>query len=112
MAVWSVNIVAGTNPGDPATFVAQNQPNAPVGTLYADPNDVVSWNNTTGQNHQPVQANLTLPLGGLLWDVVTPGHQTDAWVVAGNPGTTIAYTCLLHPLEQGTIVVTPVPPTV
>ena len=113
MAVWSVNIVAGTNPGDPATFVAQNQPTAPAGTIYVDPNDLVSWNNTTAQDHQPVQKGLIAPLGTLVWPVVTPGHQTDAYVVSGNSGTTISYTCLLHSSEQGTIVITPVtPPTV
>jgi plastocyanin len=111
MAVWSVNIVAGANPGDPATFVAQNQPNAPVGTVYADPGDIVSWNNTTNQDHQPVQVNVTPPLGTLVWPPVTPGHQTDAYVVSGNSGATISYTCLLHSSEQGTIVITPVPPT-
>jgi hypothetical protein len=113
MAVWSVDIVAGTNPGDPATFVAQNQPTAPVGTIYADPGDIVSWNNTTAQDHQPIQTNLlpplgTAPLGTLVWPVVTPGHQTSAYVVSGNSGPTISYTCLLHPSEQGTIVITPI----
>jgi hypothetical protein len=109
MAVWSVKIVPGATPGAPATFVPQNQPNVPPGTLFADQGDIVSWDNTTGQDHQPVQSNLTLPLGSLMWPPVTPGHQTAAWVVAGNPGTTIAYTCFLHPAEQGTVVVTPIP---
>jgi plastocyanin len=113
MAVWMVDIVAGTNPGDPATFVAQNQPTAPVGTIYADPGDIVSWNNATAEDHQPVQTNLNPPLGTLVWPVVTPGHQTSAYVVGENSGTTISYTCQLHPSEQGTIVVTPAaPPTV
>jgi hypothetical protein len=112
MAVWSVDIVTGANPGDPATFVAQNQPAAPVGTLYADPNDLVSWNNTTAQDHQPVQTNLIPPLGTLVWPVVTPGQQTSGYIVSGNSGTTIDYTCLLHPSEKGTIVITPAsPPT-
>ena len=113
MAVWSVDIVAGANPGDPATFVARNQPSAPAGTIYADVSDVVSWNNTTTQDHQPIQTNLDPPLGTLVWPVVTPGHQTSGYVVSGAPGTTISYTCLLHSSEQGTIVITPLtPPTV
>ena len=110
MAVWSVNIVSGSNPGDPATFIAQNQPSAPPGTLYADSGDAVSWNNTTQQNHQPVQTNsngqVPMPLGGLLWAPVTPGHQTPAWIVTGSAGTSVTYTCLIHPQEQGTITVT------
>jgi|SoiMethySBSTD1v2_1073268.scaffolds.fasta_scaffold280337_2 hypothetical protein len=114
MAVWSVKIVAGANPGDPATFVAQNQPSAPVGTIYADPGDIISWDNTTPDDHQPVQtsvlATVSLPLGSLVWDPVAPGHQTPGWAVAGSPGTSIAYTCLLHANESATVVVTPVSP--
>ena len=110
MAVWSVDIVAGTNPGDPATFVAQNQPTAPVGTLYAELGDNVSWNNATAQDHQPVQTNLIPPLGTLVWPAITPGHQTPAYVVSGTGGTTISYTCLLHPSENGKIVITTPPP--
>jgi hypothetical protein len=99
MAVWSIQIVSGGKPGDPATFVAQNQPTAPVGTLYADGGDAVSWDNTTTQNHQP--SLLPAPLLP-----VTPGHQTTAWIVTGTVGANVPYTCLLHPEEQGTIVVT------
>jgi plastocyanin len=111
MADWSIQIVPGANPGDPAVFVPQNQPSAtPGGTLYADPGDAVSWDNRTGQNHQPLQTtggNLpALTLGSLLWDPVTPGHQTAAWVVSGTAGTVITYTCLLHAQENGTITVT------
>ena len=108
MAVWSIQIVAGANPGDAATFVSQNQPSAPVGTLFADPGDTVSWDNTTAQDHLPVQATIALPIGGLLWDRVTPGHQTAAWIVppGATKGTVIGYTCLLHSQEQGTVQVT------
>jgi hypothetical protein len=109
MAFWTVDIVAGTNPGDPATFVARNQ-TAPVGTLYAELGDNVSWNNATGQDHQPIQTNLVPPLGTLVWPVVTPGNQTSAYVVSGTGGTTISYTCLLHSSEQGSIVITTPPP--
>jgi hypothetical protein len=41
-----------------------------------------------------------------LWDPVTPGHQTSAWVVNGAANTVVAYKCLLHPQEQGTITIT------
>jgi hypothetical protein len=47
-----------------------------------------------------------MPLGGLLWEPVTPGHQTPAWIVTGSAGTSITYACLIHPQEQGTIAVT------
>lgn len=103
MAVWSVQIVPGTNPGAPAVFVAQNQPTAPPGTLYADPNDAVSWDNTTASNHElQTTSSPVTPLGGL----VTPGHQTSAWIVTGNAGAMISYACLIHPQEKGTIAVT------
>ena len=92
MPAWSIDIVPGKELGDPATFVAQNQSAAPVGTLYADAGDVVSWNNTTTRNHQ-------ISLLGA--PVVTPGHQTSAWNIAG----TVNYKCDLHPDETGTIVV-------
>ena len=103
MAVWSVQIVPGTGSGTPAVFIAQNQPTAPAGTLYADPGDAVSWDNTTTVNHelQTTSAPITA-LGGL----VTPRHQTTAWIVAGKSGTPISYACLIHPQEQGTISVT------
>jgi hypothetical protein len=47
-----------------------------------------------------------MPLGGLLWDRVTPGHQTAAWSVTGASGTTVFYSCLIHPQEKGKITVT------
>jgi hypothetical protein len=96
MAIWPVNIV-----DNPARFVAPLQPNAPAGTVYADSGDVVFWNNTTTQNHQ-ISLLKDTPNKG----VVTPGHQTDAFDVAGDAGTTIAYNCVLHPLETGVIIVT------
>jgi hypothetical protein len=121
MAAWSIKIVPGANPGDPATFVPQNQPSSPGGTLYADQGDAVSWDNATAQDHQPVQGTpasggnppqvAIFPLGTLIWDPVTPGHQTPAWVVIGNPGTVITYICQIHPNETGTITVTGAPAT-
>jgi plastocyanin len=97
MPIWPVNIV-----GNPATFDATAfQPNAPIGTVYADQGDVVFWNNTTAQNHQISLLGATPSKG-----IVTPAHQTDAFVVTENAGTTIAYNCVLHPLETGKIIVT------
>jgi plastocyanin len=116
MAVWSIKIIPGANPGDPATFVPQNQPSSPGGTLYADIGDAVSWDNATTENHQPVQGTAAsgpaaFPLGTLMWDPVTPGHQTPAWIVTGNAGQVITYMCQIHPNETGTITVTSPPAT-
>ena len=88
MAVWTIKIT-----GAPASFVARNQPSAPVGTLFADPDDLVSWDNQTGEAHQ-------LRGTGLSFDVAS-GDQTPAWnVPAAGP---IVYKCLLHSTEVGTI---------
>ena len=110
MPTWSVDIVPGTNAGDPATFVAQNQPSAPASppqTLYTDPGDVVSWNNTTGQDHcislladpNMQAANPNNP------GLVIPRHQTSAFAVSngGTVAVNLPYTCLIHPNEIGTI---------
>jgi plastocyanin len=116
MAVWSIKIVPGANPGDPARFVPQNQAPAADGTypngLSADPGDLVSWDNATQDDHLILQTktaaggSVPMPLGGLLWDRVTPGHQTAAWLVTGASGTTVFYSCLIHPQEKGKITVT------
>jgi len=105
MPVWSVSIVPGAHANDPDVFVAQNQDTAPPGTLYADAGDAVSWNNTTTRDHQPVQTGPDgkildpMPAGGLSCDVVTPDHQTDAWLVTGN----ITYICKIHRDEKGIV---------
>ena len=96
MAIWPVNIA-----GNPATFVAPLQPTVPAGTVYAGAGDIVFWNNTTTQNHQ-ISLLQDTPAKG----IVTPGHQTDAFQVTGDAGTTVAYNCVLHPLETGKIIVT------
>jgi hypothetical protein len=96
MAIWPVNIV-----DNPAKFVAPLQPTAPAGTVYAAKNDVVFWNNTTTQNHQ-ISLLENTPAKG----IVTPGHQTDAYIVTDNAGTTISYHCVPHQLEAGVIIVT------
>jgi plastocyanin len=110
MAVWSVSIVPAAKPGGPATFVAQNQPNAPVGSITADQGDAISWNNTTDQPHcisvladpgkQPTDPDNT--------GYVAPGHQTAALQVPAAPASgppTYVYTCLIHQNETGTIAV-------
>jgi plastocyanin len=98
MAAWSITIVAG-----PAAFTPQN--------LFADPGDVVSFNNTTATVHQPYQIDSTgvaapVPLGGNLWLPIQPGDQSPAWTIPQlKSGTVIHYRCLLHPGEVGTITI-------
>lgn len=95
MAVWGVTIV----PGKPVTYVAPDQPNSPKNIVYADQGDVVFWNNTTQQDQQ-----ISLLPGG----IVTPGHQSDAFVVPSDatPNSTIAYNSVQQPLATGNIIVT------
>ncbi len=92
MAVWGVTIR-----GNPATFVAPDQPNSPPGTVYADPGDAVFWNNTTQQDHK---------ISLLPGEPMTPGHQSDAFKVPNAPNTTIDYYCTVHTSETGKIIVT------
>jgi hypothetical protein len=57
MAVWSITIVEGQHPEDPASFVCELQPDAPAGTIYAQPGDAITWSNTTSSVHQPWPAD-------------------------------------------------------
>ena len=98
MPTWPVNIT-----GNPETFVAvlQDPKTVPVNTVYAAARDVVFWNNTTNETHQ-----ISLLLATSDQGVVTPGNQSDAFFVVGNPGDKIPYNCLKHPECKGTIIVT------
>ena len=111
MPVWSVDIVAAKNEGGPAAFVAQNQPTAPSGQIFTDNGDAISWNNTTGHDHciSVLADPNMLPSSPRNPGFVIPAHQTPAFTV-GNTGTAavkIAYSCLIHPNETGTITVSP-----
>jgi hypothetical protein len=97
-ATWSIDIVAGANPGDPASFKPSN--------LLARVNDVVSWNNLTHEPHLIWQLDgsgnpIALPVGGSRWAAIPPQQQSPAWSVAGTTGQTIQYGCLLHPNQSG-----------
>lgn len=95
MAVWGVTIV----PGNPVTYVAPDQPNSPKNIVYADQGDVVFWNNTTEQDQE---------ISLLPGNVMTPGHQSDAFVVPSDatPDSPIPYNSVNEPLATGQIIVT------
>jgi hypothetical protein len=113
MAVWVIRIVDGANPGDPAVFVPQLQPPDADG-LLAQAGDLVSWNNRTGDVHQPWPTD-----ANYLSDEIDPGGSSrPSWFVAQLTfppppppppvsGTTIYYCCKLHPQERGKITITP-----
>jgi hypothetical protein len=119
MALWSVKIVAGANPGDPAEFVPQLQPGGPDG-LLAQAGDSISWNNTTAvtqqpwptdENFVPLPADKVGPRGqpnsNYLSDEIPPGHSSrPSWIAFGDAGTVIKYCSLPNPLAHGVITIT------
>jgi hypothetical protein len=98
---WSINIVAGS----PA-FVPDVYPGN-LTTLKAQQQDLVSWNNQTGEMHQPWQTDSSYQNPVVqLTDVIMP-HQSSRGYVIPTTATqlpyTIYYRCNIHPLEHGTI---------
>jgi hypothetical protein len=123
MASWMVNIVAGQNPGDPATFVPQLQQPGPGGALQASKGDIVAYFNATDDAHQPWPTDsnfVPLPDASVprqstyyLSDQIAAKHSSrPSWVAfpptsAMSPdGKTLFYCCKLHPNEHGAIIVT------
>lgn len=110
VATSGVNIVQS---GSIATFAPQ--------VRSASEDDLISWNNTTNDTHQPWPTDsnyqpLQVSKGSpqYLTDEIPPGDSSLTYTVAppaGNPqGWTVYYYCKLHPNdtdERGTIVVPP-----
>jgi hypothetical protein len=132
MPDWSIKIV---QTGSGAAFVPDLYGAKPGDPLQAQQDDLVTWNNTTDDphqpwpsdaNYQPLPDSQVLPRGGpnYLSDVIPPqGSSRPSYDVAQpaavppsttGPSTwTVYYCCKLHPTvasERGTIVGT-VPPT-
>lgn len=125
MAVWSIKIVPGEHPEDPATFEPQLQPGV-SDALLVEAGDAVTWNNTTTDTHQPWPCDPG-PTQGIPWDdskvlprasafyLSDPIDPDDSsrptWIVPSPPddpapdeGLILHYCCLLHPTEQATII--------
>jgi hypothetical protein len=127
MPDWSIKIVQA---GSGAAFVPDLYGAKPGDPLQAQQDDLVTWNNTTDDSHQPwpTDANYNplpdsqVPRGSATYlsDVIPPqGSSRPSYDVAQPAGTpppstwTVYYCCKLHPgvtSERGTIVGT-VPPT-
>ena len=111
MAVWSINIVPGEEPGDSASFVCELQPNAPPNTILAETRDAVTWSNETDDPHQ-----IAIPAGqsgpAFLSEEIPPDHSSRPTYLCVAPasGNQIIYSCKLHPGEQGVITLTNVAP--
>jgi len=99
--VWSITIVPGT---ECASFVPDVY--VPPGTepniaLQAQVNDLVSWNNQTGQEHEIWETG-----GGQLTQQIDPWtSSTPGYCVTGTADTPIDYYCSIHPEEKGSITV-------
>ncbi|MBI1201649.1 MAG: hypothetical protein GC182_03960 [Rhodopseudomonas sp.] len=117
MAEWSIKIVPVKKPGPKlrAKFVPQLQENGPTG-LNVSTGDVVSWNNTTNDLHQPIAADKNYkPLGVapgtpnyLSNDIPKHSSSEPGWVAnsSGAPPATIYYVCAYHDDEHGIITIT------
>src|SRR2546421_409944 len=107
MADWSVKIV---EIDEVAAFVP-DFPNAKQGDpLQAQQDDLVSWNNTTDNVHQPweTDSQYNPKTSSDLSDVIEPGGTSQTYEVSQTG--TIYYYCSQHPSdvsERGTIVVPP-----
>jgi hypothetical protein len=98
MPDWSIKIQ-----GKPAVFTPDIDGTKPGTALKVVQGDIVSWNNTTGDQHFPVPDDSAF--GAFMAGPIDPRSSSTAYNVTAQTGTTIAYHCKLHPKEQGQIVV-------
>jgi len=98
MPDWSIKIQ-----GKPAVFTPDIDGTKPGTPLKVVQGDIVSWNNTTGDQHFPVPDNSTF--GAFMAGPINSHSSSTAYNVTAQAGTTISYHCKLHPKEQGQIVV-------
>ena len=115
MPDWSIKIVP--NPSGVANAPGRFEP------LEANLDDIVSWNNTTKDEHQPWPTdsnyqplNVTPDSPEYLSDEISPGQPSAAYDLimpaTVDPVTgigTLYYYCKCHPAEHGTIKVKPIP---
>ena len=89
---------------------------ARAGRFEVQQGDLVSWNNTTTQEHWPwpltsqnAAPQIPLPFGApvLVSGSIQPSTSSDDYNVAAATGTTIWYCCRLHPAERACLVVVP-----
>jgi hypothetical protein len=127
MPDWSIKIVQSSS-GDGAEFIPDLNGKTAGDPLECMQDDLVSWNNTTEEEHQPwpsdnaynaLPNDQVLPRGGpnYLSDIIPAGGssrpsydvaQPAAVPPAAAPTTwTVYYICALHPYvesERGTII--------
>jgi hypothetical protein len=114
---WSIKISPASS-GSGAVFTPDLLGAQPGDPLQTENQDIISWNNRTGDSHWPwalqsngqpyASADAAKAAGAYLsdeippWESSTPGYVTTAPSVGK---TTIDYICKLHPTETGSIIV-------
>ena len=124
MPDWSIRIVPAQNPTTdvPAAFVPDLSGAQPGTPLTAQVDDIVTWNNTTNEDHWPwpvdyngnplPDAQVSTQFGNFFSEKVAAGMSSrPSYNVPSVPfsGTTINYCCKLHPKMLGQIRVTLIP---
>lgn len=121
MPDWSIKIVPAKKPtkNAPAAFKPDLKGTKTGDPLKVQGDDIVTWNNTTGDRHWPwqtdqnyvpfpdnkVQGNATLNLS----NPIPPSKSSSPNYNVPDATATIYYCCKYHPNERGTIVVTAAP---
>ncbi len=105
MPDWSIKIEDKPGkPGQPAVFTPDIDGTPSGDPLKAVQGDIVSWNNTTDQEHWPVPDDPDT-YGSFMTDPIKPDSASTAYNIISTAGTTISYHCSLHPDEHGKVVV-------
>src|SRR5215469_16643195 len=118
MPDWSIKIVPAENPTTdlPAAFVPDLSGAQPGTPLNAQVDDIVTWNNTTNEDHWPwpvdyngnplPDAQVSTQFGNFFSEKIAAGMSSrPSYNVPSVPfsGTTINYCCKLHPKVLGQI---------
>ena len=104
---WSI-IISPSKSNGPAVYTPDLSGAAPGSALQTGNADIVSWNNRTGDKHQPVYTDSSGNVVTLCdvikpWEPSTPGYVTQASTT--EQSITIDYTCTFHPNEQGSLII-------
>jgi hypothetical protein len=109
MPDWSIKFVPAKNPTpDQLADFVLDVPGDPAGPFEVFNGDIISWNNTTRDDHQPAvydpgppPATTPTPIG----DTLNTRKSSPGFGISASAGTTINFCCTLHSGEVGTIVV-------
>src|SRR6266850_1466983 len=97
MPDWSIKIVpVKGKPGIFATFTPDIDGSKPGQPLKVVQGDLVSWNNTTTQQHWPVPDD-PQTYGDFIAGPIDPDSSSSAYNIVATAGATINYHCRLHP---------------